>query len=222
MYLGDAIYGSSGGSQVGAPPGAKTIFLPPRQQCPPGYHQTRQGRGTSAVIRCTPMGAPIYRPPPAPVLAPVFKPVVTVTPTFQQQFTPQFAPTLQQQQDSPGATQAAEPGQKVSTPQTVIPPPSGENEATKALKEELERIKMQNLIRELTGPVSIAPQIALPEFEQPPIQVPQDTTGLPIPVGMPTYTPGEKPPVQAFVEKKPGVNPWLVGGGILAAALLTV
>ena len=32
-------------------------------------------------------------------------------PTFQQQFTPQFSPVMQQQQDSPGGTQAATPTQ---------------------------------------------------------------------------------------------------------------
>lgn len=43
----------------------------------------------------------------------------TITPAFQQAFTPQFAPTMQQQQDSPGATQTAKPVQRASTPQTT-------------------------------------------------------------------------------------------------------
>lgn len=43
----------------------------------------------------------------------------TISPAFQQSFTPQFAPTMQQQQDSPGATQTAIPTQRASTPQTT-------------------------------------------------------------------------------------------------------
>ena len=240
MYLGAAREGmlnigarssDSGGRSVGAPIGAKTFFIPPTSRCPAGYSSIREGFGTSRVIRCVPKAQPVYRaPPPAPVAAPVFKPTVTVTPSFQQQFTPQFSPTMQQQQDSPGAQQAAQPSQKVSTPQTVTPPPSGENEATKALKEELERLKMQNLIRELTAPI-VAPEIATPDTQipstgisepLPPAPIPQDTTGLPIPVGIPTYAPvktySEVPGGETGTENK--INPWLIGGGVLAAALL--
>jgi len=46
-------------------------------------------------------------------------PGVTVNPSFQQAFTPQFSPTMQQQQDSPGATQAASPVQYATGGQTA-------------------------------------------------------------------------------------------------------
>jgi len=40
---------------------------------------------------------------------------------FQQQFTPQFSPTMQMQQDSAGATQAATPTQIATGGQTAVP-----------------------------------------------------------------------------------------------------
>lgn len=40
---------------------------------------------------------------------------------MQQQFTPQFSPTMQQQQDSPGATQSANPVQYATGSQTALP-----------------------------------------------------------------------------------------------------
>lgn len=251
MYLGGGSIGTSktsgginsGGYSTSLPAGAKTFFVPATSQCPPGYSPTREGRGVSAVIRCTPKPQRIYTPPPvAPPPAPVFKPTVTVAPTFQQAFTPQFSPTMQQQQDSPGAQQAAEPSQKVSTPQAATMsvnealqlreelnwlkkqraiPPSGENEATAELRKELEQIKMQNLIRELSIPV-LPELIPTPELQAPQLPIPQDTTGLAIPVGMRTYTEAgiSTTPVQV-TQEKPKINPWLIGGGILAAALLT-
>lgn len=232
-----------------------SFSIPPTEQCPRGYSPIRQGRGVSAIIRCIPKPQPIYTPPPPPpIAAPVFKPTVTVMPTFQQQFTPQFSPTMQQQQDSPGASQAAQPSQEVSTPQVATPtstvstnemiemreqldwlkkqsaiPPSGENEATKQLHEELERIKMQNLIRELSVPAQPDTQttgtrvITAPELQAPQLPTPQDTTGLAIPVGMRTYTEaGISTTPVTLAQEKPKINPWLIGGGILAAALLTV
>ncbi len=48
-------------------------------------------------------------------------PPMNINPTFQQQFTPQFSPTLQQQQDSPGATQGASPVQYATGGQTATP-----------------------------------------------------------------------------------------------------
>lgn len=42
-------------------------------------------------------------------------------PTFQQQFTPQFSPVMQQQQESPGGTQAASPTQYATGSQTATP-----------------------------------------------------------------------------------------------------
>ena len=42
-------------------------------------------------------------------------------PVFQQQFTPQFSPVMQQQQESPGGTQAASPIQYAAGSQTATP-----------------------------------------------------------------------------------------------------
>ena len=42
-------------------------------------------------------------------------------PTFQQQFTPQFSPVMQQQQESPGGTQAASPTQYATGGPTAGP-----------------------------------------------------------------------------------------------------
>lgn len=46
-------------------------------------------------------------------------PGITVSPAFQQAFTPQFSPVMQQQQDSPGGTQAATPIQYATAGQTA-------------------------------------------------------------------------------------------------------
>lgn len=52
-------------------------------------------------------------------------PPVTISPAFQQSFTPQFSPAMQQQQDSPGATQTANPTQRVTGGQSAGGPTPG-------------------------------------------------------------------------------------------------
>ena len=86
----------------GGPPGS---FIT-TSTCPPGYNPVRLSRGDT---RCVPA--------PAPVNVPVtVEPQITVSPTFTQESAPQFSPTVQQQQDSPDATQAASPQQVITTP----------------------------------------------------------------------------------------------------------
>lgn len=65
-----------------------------------------------------PAPRPVYRPPPPPPPRPA--PVITVSPVMQQTFTPQFSPTMQQQQDSPGAAQAATPVQVAEPKQKAV------------------------------------------------------------------------------------------------------
>lgn len=45
----------------------------------------------------------------------------TINPAFQQSFTPQFSPAMQQQQDSPGASQSANPTQRANVGQRAAP-----------------------------------------------------------------------------------------------------
>jgi len=70
----------------------------------------------SSMMNDKPGGQPMMPQSPSPT---------TISPAFQQSFTPQFSPTMQQQQDSPGATQTAIPTQQASTPQ-IATPTSGE------------------------------------------------------------------------------------------------
>lgn len=93
----------------GGPPGS---FIT-RSYCPPGYNPVPLtktiGSGITTEKRCVPKPIPIITvPPPAPQ--------ITVSPTFTQESAPQFSPTVQQQQDSPDATQAASPQQVITTP----------------------------------------------------------------------------------------------------------
>lgn len=192
-------------------------------QCPPGYHTTVVYSGGKRSARCTPL-------PPAPATvtqapAPVIAPTITVKPSFQQAFTPQFSPVMQQQQDSPGATQAAEPVQVVEAPQTITAPspvpapipvaipvptaPSGEAETTTALRDE-----MTELLRFFGAPTP-APEMA-------PIPVPETTpTYFPtaVSIGPRAIDPEmerERGPVYATtIEKKANVWPWIIGGGLL-------
>lgn len=91
----------------GGPPGS---FIT-RSSCPPGYNPVPLSRGD---IRCVPV-------PQAPAAPSMPMPDITVSPSFQQQFTPQFSPVLQQQQDSPGGAQTAQPDQVSTAPQSTVP-----------------------------------------------------------------------------------------------------
>jgi len=256
MYLG-VLGADIMPSQYGS--GGEPFFVKSNVNCPPGHHQQHEGRGVMAVNRCTPYPkAPpvIYTPPPP---APTPPPVITVAPVMQQAFTPQFSPTMQQQQDSPGASQAASPEQRVFAPQvaepqisipsyyiappTAAPPatppiiaptappapapipapipvtipvstaPSGDSAETIALREELERLRIENLIREMTPP-EIGTDTLPPITPQA-----QNTTGMPLPVGLPSYNIPSTVPYKD-VEEKTKMNPWLVGGGLLLLAMI--
>ena len=155
----------------GGPPGA---FIT-RSSCPPGYNPVPLSRGD---IRCVPV-------PRASVAPSMPMPDITVSPTFQQQFTPQFSPVLQQQQDSPGGAQAAQPDQVSTAPQSTVPATS---------------IPPQ-IPTPITAPFSAPPlPFTFPDREAIPVSIPRQITAPP--------TQQEKP-----MEKgKENLIPLILGG----------
>lgn len=130
----------------GGPPGS---FIT-RSSCPPGYNPVALSRGD---IRCVPI-------PQAPAAPSMPMPDITVSPTFQQQFTPQFSPVLQQQQDSPGGAQAAQPSQTSTAPQSTVPA------ATVPTAIPLP----------ITAPVTSPAPFSLPARESVPVSIPRQIT----------------------------------------------
>lgn len=137
------------------PPGSFYELVNYQKKCPdgswgtagnpcqkPGYTMTTiqaaattSGSYSSGQTNCRTFAVYIPKPqaPAAPV-APVGD--ITVSPTFQQSFNPQFSPTMQQVQDSPGASQGASNVQASGGGQETTGG-GGSNAAVSALEAEL-------------------------------------------------------------------------------------
>ncbi len=116
-FAAGAAYAPSSPGSYGGPAGS-FIMSPVRNRvasCPAGYQEVAMSRGDKRCI-------PIPRRAPMPAAPAPIIPNITVSPNFQQSFTPQFSPTLQQQQDSPGASQAASPVQAAAPTQSAPTP----------------------------------------------------------------------------------------------------